>query len=110
RRDHGDGVVEFPHPDSMSSAVLERAAADTAQALRSGADVVYQGTFFDGAFVGFADFIVRQPDGTYRVQDTKLARRAKVTALLQLAAYVDQLTRVGIRTDREVELILGDGT
>lgn len=38
---------------------------------------------FDGRFVGFADFLIR--DGEHcRVADTKLARSAKVTALLQL--------------------------
>ena len=42
---------------------------------------------FDGRFVGFADFLVR--DGQrYRVVDTKLARSAKVTALLQLVLQV----------------------
>src|SRR5690606_13871513 len=52
----------------------------------------------------------RQPDGRYLVQDTKLARSARVTALLQLAAYAEQLERVGIPTADTVELLLGDGT
>ena len=37
-----------------------------------------------------------RPDGSYAVFDTKLARHAKVTALLQLAAYGDQLLKAGI--------------
>ena len=45
---------------------------------------------FDGRFVGFADFLVRDGD-QYRVTDTKLARSPKTTALLQLAAYADAL-------------------
>ena len=53
---------------------------------------------------------MRQPDGRYRVQDSKLARHARVTALLQLAAYAEQLDRLGIPCDPEVELLLGDGT
>jgi predicted RecB family nuclease len=73
---------------------------------------VFQATFFDESdpaapMIGFADFIVRQPDGRYRVQDTKLARSVKVTALLQLAAYYDQLVRLKIPADDTVELILG---
>ena len=44
------------------------------------------------------------------MQDTKLARRAKVTALMQLAAYVDQLDRLGVPRADRVELLLGDGT
>ncbi|MBX9717847.1 MAG: TM0106 family RecB-like putative nuclease, partial [Microbacteriaceae bacterium] len=59
------------------------------------------------AFVGYADFLERMPDGAYRVLDSKLARRAKVTALLQLAAYAEQLERLGIAVDPEVALILG---
>ena len=49
---------------------------------------------FDGRFVGFADFLVRDGE-QYRLVDTKLARSAKVTALLQLAAYADALTEIG---------------
>ena len=44
------------------------------------------------------------------VQDTKLARRARVTALMQLAAYADQLDRLSIPRADRVELLLGDGT
>ncbi|MBV9723419.1 MAG: TM0106 family RecB-like putative nuclease, partial [Mycobacterium sp.] len=41
--------------------------------------------------------------------DTKLARSAKVTALLQVAAYADALRRSGIPVSPEAELILGNG-
>src|SRR5690606_39320326 len=61
-------------------------------------------------FVGFADFIRRGEDGRWRVQDSKLARSARATALMQLAAYVDQLDRLGIPRADEVDLLLGDGT
>jgi uncharacterized protein len=63
---------------------------------------------FDGRFVGFADFLVREGDH-YRVSDTKLARSAKVTALLQIAAYADTLSRSGIPISPEAELVLGNG-
>ncbi len=46
---------------------------------------------------------------TYAVFDTKLARHAKVTALLQLAAYGDQLIKAGITPSPVVTLLLGDG-
>ncbi len=71
---------------------------------------MFQATFADEGFIGFADFIVRQPDGRYLVQDSKLARRARVTALLQLAAYAEQLERVGVACADTVELLLGDGS
>ncbi|GAB3390960.1 TM0106 family RecB-like putative nuclease [Humibacter soli] len=122
----GEGVARFERPEHPDAAQLTAAAAATAEAFRSGAPVVYQGVFFDAfddapddsadqdatpiAFVGYADFIVREPDGSYRVEDTKLARRAKVTALLQVAGYAGQLERIGIRPADEVLLLLGDGS
>src|SRR5690606_20132968 len=74
------------------------------------ARVVFQGAFAAGDFVGFADFLVRDDAGAWRVQDTKLARTARVTALMQLAAYVDQLDALGVARADEVDLLLGDGT
>ena len=110
RRQFGDGVVEIARPDGRARDELEAAASDTVQAFAGRADVVFQATFFDGSFVGYADFIVHVGDGVYEVQDTKLARSAKVTALLQLAAYGEQLQRIGVQTAETVRLVLGDGS
>ncbi len=114
-----DALLEIPriHGDL---AEVERAQQQTVAALQAGVPVIVQGTFVDRdhspasgpgdtaiAFVGYADFLERMPSGTYRVLDSKLARRAKVTALLQLAAYAEQLARLGVAVDPEVALILG---
>jgi len=104
-------VVEIERP-SIRRDALREAAKQTEEAFQNNAEVVFQATFFDESdpkapMIGFADFIVRQPDGRYRVQDTKLARSVKVTALLQLAAYFDQLKRLNVPADETVELILG---
>lgn len=101
------GVYDVvPAPD-MDRATLLAKHAESIAALRSGADVVFQAAFFDGTFHGRSDFLVKQPDGRYAVYDTKLARHAKVTALLQLAAYGDQLLGAGLEPDPLVTLILG---
>ncbi|QOD94848.1 TM0106 family RecB-like putative nuclease [Chryseoglobus sp. 28M-23] len=122
---HPDDVLEIDRADSAGLDAIEPYAQQTLDALQRGVPVIVQATFVDRghspvstntgeqgglpiAFVGYADFLVRMPDGAYRVQDSKLARRAKVTALLQLAAYAEQLERLGIPVDREVELILGN--
>ena len=99
-------VVEIPRPDHSTdpSEVVELTTA----AFESGAAAVYQAAFFDGRFLGYADFIVRNREGRYEVFDTKLARHAKITALLQLAAYGEQLQRLGILTSETVSLVLGD--
>lgn len=120
------GVVSIPGPASMSEEDLTDVAEQTVRALRGKADVVFQATFFDPehapsspdavsateptiGFIGFADFLELRPDGSYEVQDTKLARRAKVTALMQLAAYAEQLERLSIPVSPVATLILGSG-
>ncbi|VXB31471.1 RecBCD enzyme subunit RecD [Microbacterium sp. 8M] len=104
----GPGVVALPKVSSTDAEALAEVVADTVRALRSDATVIYQAAFSTPEFVGFADFLRRDDDGRWRVQDSKLARTARVTALMQLAAYVDQLDRLGIPRSDEVDLILGD--
>ena len=103
------GLAQVPGTgDPSSRAHLETAQAVTLDLLSS-ADVVHQAAFFDGRFVGRADFVVRDDDGAWSVRDAKLARNAQPTALLQVAAYADQLARAGLPVAREVQLVLGDG-
>ncbi|MGA7203503.1 MAG: TM0106 family RecB-like putative nuclease [Specibacter sp.] len=103
----GRGVKEVDR-GPLSWSGLEAKREETLEALRGGADVVFQATFFDGSLVGFADFLVRQEDNSYAVWDTKLARHARVSALLQLAAYGDQLEKYGIPVAPVTTLVLGD--
>ena len=106
----GDGVVEIAEARSSDAVALAAAVDHTNAALASDADVIYQAAFATDEFVGFADFLVRDEVGRWIVQDSKLARRARVTALMQLSAYVDQLDRLGVPRSDRVELLLGDGT
>ena len=115
---HGEGapggVVSIEQPSTKSWASLTEAHALTLDALRSGAEVVFQAAFFDGRFHGLADFVVRTTgvDGVVRYEpaDTKFARHARVEALLQLASYAFQLELMGLPTPLQVHLWLGDGT
>ncbi len=104
----GEAVAIIGRP-AYTPAGLAAAADATRRAVADRAPVVYQAAMFDGRFVGFADFLVRDGE-RYRVVDTKLARSAKVTALLQLAAYADALAASGVPVAPEAELRLGDGT
>lgn len=109
RQTHGDGVVEIA--DVSQAGVEARAAAvvSTSEALRDpNVRVIYQGAFESDDFLGFADFLVRTPEG-WLVQDTKLARTARVSALMQLAAYADRIQAQGVDVAPTVELILGTG-
>lgn len=117
------GVAEIARADSRDEQALAAAEQLTVAAMRDGAEVVFQATFFEATarpaespsdpeigFIGYADFLRRTDSGAYQVQDTKLARRAKVSALMQLAAYAEQLERLEIPVSSEVVLILGDGS
>ncbi|HEY3438756.1 MAG TPA: TM0106 family RecB-like putative nuclease, partial [Actinotalea sp.] len=117
----GTGVATIERPERglhADRATLLAKHAQTLDVLRTGADVVFQAGFFDGRFGGWADFLVRErgvdrdddAGPVYAVYDTKLARHAKITALLQVAAYADQLLAEGLRAADEVHLILGDRT
>jgi len=106
-------VFEFDRPAPPEYSAAAEAALQT---MRTGADVLYQPTFHrpptadDAGFIGFADFIIRNDRGEYEVYDTKLARHAKISALLQLAAYAEQMRAHDIPTGEQVHLVLGDRT
>lgn len=103
-----DQVVEIARVGRPSVDALDDLRAATLHALRSGARVVAQAGFFDGEFHGYADFVERSDDG-WVVCDAKLAREARAKALLQLAAYADQLARLGEPVAPSAVLLLGDG-
>lgn len=93
-------------PYNLSS--LEAARDATHKAFLAEPDTVYQAAFFDGEFFGYADFVQRADDG-WLICDAKLARSAKPRALLQLAAYADQLHQLDLPTSAHVTLLLGNG-
>ncbi len=108
--------IESGNHDAPSSERLTRlraAAAATEAAIRRGDDVVYQATFFDGRWLGLADFLVRVPRASalgawsYEVVDTKLARHVKASALLQMCSYVEQLTRIQVLEPEWMHVALG---
>ncbi len=103
-RAEGRDVVEIPEDRPWDERV-----ALTEQLLRDGADVVYQGVFSHGRWRGIADFLLRQPDGSYEALDTKLARHAKPSYILQLCFYNEQLARLQGREPDHIHVLLGNG-
>jgi predicted RecB family nuclease len=113
-RAQGRTVAEVPRLD-VADGGLPRSAELTLEAMRSGAGVVYQATFFDGRWLGTADFLLRV-DGqsalgpfAYEPADAKLAHEARPGVLLQLCAYAEQLARVQGALPEQVHVVLGDG-
>src|SRR5262249_50945386 len=76
-----------------SRASLGPALAATGEAMRAGAEVIYQAPFLRKGLRGHADFLsrVERPPAlgpySYEVADPKLARRAKPYFILQLSFY-----------------------
>src|SRR5918992_6340670 len=89
--------------------VEPRDAAATEEALRGGADVVYQAILTDGRWLGKADFVERQEDGSYEVVDTKLARHARPAHVLQLSFYSEQVAWITGREPRAMHVVAGTG-
>ena len=109
-RAEGRQVVEI----SDGGPPAEREAR-TLEAMRAGAEVVYQATLFDGTWLGHADFLVRdeRPSGlgpwSYDVVDTKLSRHLSVAALLQMSGYADRLARLQGAPVERLTVVAGDG-
>ena len=116
-RADGRSVVEIERDDTADRGAQLRAQAEaTIAAMAGGADVIYQATFFDGRWLGYADFLLRVDDPRrsstwgayhYEVADTKLARHVKAGAVLQMCSYVEQLERLqGVRP-ANMRVVLG---
>lgn len=101
-RADGLRVVEIEKTDLRTPQDLREAEAMTLEAMRSGADVIFQATFFDGRWRGHADFLFKRADRgspglggwSYDIADTKLARSVKGGAILQMCVYASLLERL----------------
>jgi len=100
-------------PRGERIAALQRRRDETVEAMRAGADVIYQAVLFDGRRLGYADFLRRVDvpsdlgPWSYEVWDTKLARSAKASALLQLCMYSAMVETVQGRAPERMHLALG---
>ncbi|HET7743894.1 MAG TPA: TM0106 family RecB-like putative nuclease [Gaiellaceae bacterium] len=109
----GHEVVQIVEGDELD---FEEAARRTEEALRDGAEIVYQGVLASGGWRGIADFLVRldRPSHlgpfSYEAWDTKLARsHAKPAHVLQLTFYSHEIERIqGVLPER-MKVVLGSG-
>lgn len=96
---------------------LAVAARETELAMKRGDAVIHQATFLqtDGnsRWLGHADFLLRvdAPSDlgawSYEPADAKLARAAKVSAVLQLCVYAEMTAQIQGRLPEHIRLILG---
>lgn len=106
-RAEGRRIVEIPGKGDRFAA--------TRDALRQGADVVYQAALAVEPFGGYCDFLIRRDGrshlGAYHYEplEAKSARRVQPAAAVQLACYAAMLETIqGARVER-LHLALGDG-
>ena len=113
----GARIVAFPKDVLRTPDELRAAQARTLEAMRDGADVIFQATFFDGRWRGHTDFLFKRPDRpspnlggwSYDIADTKLARSVKGGAILQLCVYAALLADLQGIEPEELIVITGDG-
>jgi len=115
-RDEGRGVYEVQQRDARTLDELRAAQDETVAAMRRGEDVIFQATFFDGRWRGHADFLTRRDDRpsdlgsySYDVADTKLARRVKAAAIVQMCVYADLLEGLQGIPPETISVVTGDG-
>lgn len=111
----GKRVVSLEDLPRRTPADLAAAHDATVEAMRGGADVVYQGTLFDGTWRGHPDFLMRVESPSdfgawsYEVADAKLARHVKAAAVVQCCVYSDLLERAQGPPPEHLHVITGDG-
>jgi len=112
---HGGAVVAFEERVENTIDAMLAAEAKTLAAMASGAQIIYQATFFDGTFLGRTDFLrrVETPSAkwpwSYEVVDTKLALQPKAYFLLQLCNYSEHVARLQGTMPVNGHLVLGSG-
>src|SRR3989441_1031536 len=111
-RAEGRQVVDAATPDPWAFAAAARA---TIEAMRAGAEVVYQATFVQGDWRGRADFLERVERKTalgawgYEPVDAKLARAEKPTYVLQLCFYSETIAAIQGTPPEVMHVLLGVG-
>ena len=109
------GKVTYFADISPAKDDIDEAAARTIEAIRSGADIIYQATFIKHPFLGHADFLKKVPhpsflgEYSYEVIDTKLARHSKTKFIIQLCFYSELLGHLQKHDPRMMHIVLGDG-
>ena len=90
-------------------------ARATEEAMRAGAEIIYQATFVQGDWRGRADFLERVEEPTtlgawgYEALDAKLARAEKPTYVLQLCFYTAAIASIQQMTPSAMHVLLGVG-
>jgi predicted RecB family nuclease len=115
RERHGDRLVAFTERPTATRESYHAAEARSVAAMAAGAEIIYQATFFNGTFLGHADFLrrVERPSArwgwSYEVIDTKLALSDRPYFLVQLCNYSEHVERLQGAPPEHASIVLGSG-
>lgn len=93
---------------------LDVAVSATQDAMKAGADIIYQAALRKDRFIGHADFLRRVAipshlgNFSYEVIDTKLARSVKAAYLIQLCFYSELVAHIQGHDPLMMHIVLGD--
>lgn len=108
-KNEGLSVVEISDQGSSKTR-----SEQTIEAMKSGADVIFQASLSDSFWQGYSDFLIKCDtpsdlgDFSYEALDAKLARTADPKHILQLCVYSDLLQRFQGALPEKMHLYLGD--
>jgi predicted RecB family nuclease len=109
-KESGCNIVEIP-----SQNTLEKRAETTLDAMKSGADYIYQAALLEEPWHGFADLLERVNQSSllgpycYEAVDIKLKRTPEPSHIIQLCVYSDLLKQYQGITPISFSLVLGNG-
>lgn len=108
-KDEGKNVVEISNEDP-------HAKKHTIDAMKAGADVIYQARLKeDGTWSGWADFLIKvdTPSNlgawSYEVWDTKLANETKAGTILQIGLYSERVGQIQAQSPENMGVIKPEG-
>ncbi|WP_045213195.1 TM0106 family RecB-like putative nuclease [Desulfonatronovibrio magnus] len=110
-----DSGLNFVNIDEQGKDIHTKAQA-TLNAMRQGADIIFQGHLIKDNLFGVADFMRKVPvpsalgEHSYEVIDTKLSLSTKVRFVIQLAFYSRLLSFIQEIEPQNMYIVLGDQT
>lgn len=94
---------------------IDLATKKTREAMYAGAELIYQATLLEGAFLGHADLLKKVPSQSglgnygYEVVDTKLSRNVKARYIIQLCFYSELVAGIQQKDPSMMHIVFGDG-
>lgn len=108
-RSQNKKIIEIPESPSLKKSINL-----TKEALKSGADIIYQAHLHNEFWHGYADFLIRidAPSSlgsySYQVIDTKLTKSPEPKHIIQLCAYTELLGNLQNFDPKQMVLVVGD--